>query len=76
MISVNRVYSTVWQIIALIGQIKKMANNCEKTTKKDVNSYGENSKRQVDDESVSINPVNKASLIETLSTEQQNLKAR
>ena len=75
MISVNRVYSTVWQIIALIGQIKKMANNCEKTTKKDVNNYGENSKRQVDDESVSINP-DKASLIETLSTEQQNLKAR
>ena len=66
----------MWQIVDLIGQNKKMAYNCEnnkQTTKKDVNSYGENSKSQV---SVSINPINKTSLIETLSTEQQNLKRR
>ena len=64
----------MWQIVVLIEQIKKMTYNCGNN--KQTTSYGENSKRQVDDESVSINPINKTSLIETLSTEQQNLKRR
>ena len=64
----------MWQIVALIVKIKKMTYNCGNN--KQTTSYGENSKRQVDDESVSINPINKTSLIETLSTEQQNLKRR
>ena len=56
-----------------------MADHCEnnkKATKKDVNSNGENSQGQAGDGSVSNKSNNKTSLIETLCTEQHNLKRR
>ena len=69
----------VCQIIPLVRQTNKMADHCEnnkKATKKDVNSNGENSQGQAGDGSVSNKSNNKTSLIETLCTEQHNLKRR
>ena len=69
----------VCQIIPVVRQTKKMADHCEnkkQADKKDVNSHGENSQRQIGDGSVSTNNNNQTSLIETLCTEQHNSKRR